>query len=131
VIINPGTGMAGGGTTANSVTLIHEFVHHLKVFPIYVERYWHVMPGDRPKILEGYYDFRVSHWKEIAMPSVLLMIPGVEPEKVICGDDYNPFTVCRLYVDGSSYFWPGALHVVRETLQRMKEECSDENRQGQ
>ena len=122
MIINPGTGLAGGGTFDNASRLIAPFAAMLDVFPLHIERCWDIAPPDRGKFMDGYYDYRLSRTKDDLDDCVIVKMPGVEFERVICGHDFDPFSICRVYVNGESFPWPGAIHVARRKLLKIEEE---------
>ena len=115
------SGLGKGGTIPRAITLMSQFVHEVGITPLCVERCWYVNPPFEP-LFEGYYDYRLQPYDlDIHRPYVVVVIPGLDPEQVVCGDHFDPRTVAPLYVDGEALFWPDARHTVCEKLKRMRD----------
>ena len=115
------TGQGKGGTIVRAIALLNQFVHEVGVYPIFMERCWYVNPPE-DALFEGYYDYRIQpHILDIHQPYVVVVIPGLDPGKVVCGDQFDPRTVAPLYVDGEALYWPDARLNVREKLERMRD----------
>ncbi len=121
MIFNPGTGLAGGGTLVQADRLMLPFLCQLNVYPLHFERWEKGTPPEQSYPLKGYYDYRLARSLDSLEDCVRLAMPGVKPEQVICGDDYCPFTTCRVYVDGESFPWAGAIHIARRKLLKTEE----------
>lgn len=116
------TGQGKGGTIPRAIVLMNQFIHEVGVYPIFMERCWYVNPSLEP-LFEGYYDYRIQpHALDIYKPYVVLVIPGLDPEQVVCRGDFDPSTVAPLYVDGEALFWPDARLSVRKKLEGMRDE---------